>query len=119
MGSEILRPESQEEAQTSAPEVEFALVLSRMIDSVQNDPEHLRATIYELARVKMREQAAFESIADKRQLSKELETAIQGVESFVKKNEAGGLPRPEHTDRQRALPAPTGADVVWPEQPII
>ena len=63
MGTEILRPDDQDEAPTSTAEVEFALVLSRMIESVQNDPEHLRATIYELARHKIREQSISQDLA--------------------------------------------------------
>jgi hypothetical protein len=51
-GSEILRAE-HETAPTLSAEVEFALVVSRMIDSVKSDPEHLRATVYELARHKL------------------------------------------------------------------
>src|SRR5438477_4003469 len=86
MGSEILRPE-QNFAPTSSTEVEFALVLSRMIDSVKNDPEHLRATVYELARHKLKEQFGSEKTVDIRQLSKSLEIAIQGVETFVAKDE--------------------------------
>ncbi|MHC2335708.1 hypothetical protein [Bradyrhizobium sp. USDA 4454] len=34
------------------PEVEFALVLARTIDSVNSDPQQLRTAIYELARQK-------------------------------------------------------------------
>jgi hypothetical protein len=86
MGSEILRPE-QDAASTSSVEVEFALVLSRMIDSVKNDPEHLRATVYELARYKLRDQIGSDNAVDMRQLSKSLEVAVQGVEAFVAKDD--------------------------------
>jgi hypothetical protein len=73
---------------TSSKEVEFALVLSRIIDSVENDPEHLRPTVYELARCKLKEQFGPEEAADRRQLrSNSLEIAIQGVEAFVAKND--------------------------------
>lgn len=87
MASEILRPENEEPLPASTPEVEFALVLSRMIDSVNNDPERLRQTVYELARHKLEEQFASETSGDRRQLSNALETAIRGVETFVRKNE--------------------------------
>src|ERR1700758_3214390 len=86
MGSEILRAE-HETAPSLSAEVEFALVLSRMIDSVKSDPEHLRATVYELARHKLKEQFGSEEAVDMRQLSKSLEIAIQGVETFVAKND--------------------------------
>jgi len=66
MGSEVLRPNSEGDAPTSSSEVEFALVLSRMIDSVNNDPEHLRATLYELARHKLKEQFGSDQSVDMR-----------------------------------------------------
>src|SRR6516225_7166108 len=69
MGSEILRPE-QNTAPTSSTEVEFALVLSHVID------------LY-----KLKEQFGSEEAADMRQLSNSLEIAIQGVEAFVAKND--------------------------------
>lgn len=120
MGTEILRPDDQDEAPTSTAEVEFALVLSRMIESVQNDPEHLRATIYELARHKIREQSISQDIAERRQLSKALETAIQGVETFVKKNEATALPRPETGQPgPRMLAAPQRAELDREEPSVI
>ena len=37
-------------------EVEFALVIARMIDSLKNNPEDMRQAIYELARYKLQEQ---------------------------------------------------------------
>ncbi len=121
MGSEILRPDGRDEAPTSMPEVEFALVLSRMIDSIQSDPEHLRATIYELARHKIREQSASQSLAERRQLSKALETAIHGVEIFVKKNEVkfDALPSPAPAQRQPQIAGPSRADFSPPEPLVI
>jgi hypothetical protein len=110
MGSAILRQESKDAAPTSSVEVEFALVLNRMIDSVANDPEHLRATVYELARVKLKEQ--FGADADIGQLSKSLEVAIHGVERFSAENGPAPLalspPRPDATARL----APPAAEVV-------
>jgi len=120
MGSEILRPDDRDEAPTSMPEVEFALVLSRMIESVRSDPEHLRAMIYELARHKIREQSVSQSLADRRQVSKALETAILGVETFVKKNDSNTLPPPGHTQRQpQMLAAPLRSGEVLPEPTFI
>src|ERR1700748_1879321 len=87
MGSEILRGDGQEVAPTSTPEVEFALVLSRMIDSVRQDPQHLRQTVYELARLKLQEQFTEESPGDMRSISNALETAIQGVEAFSRRDD--------------------------------
>jgi hypothetical protein len=87
MSPEILRPDSEDAVPSPTQEVEFALMLSRVIDSVRKNPEYLRATIYELARHKLKEQFETESFADARRLSKSLEIAIQGVEAFNKKKE--------------------------------
>ena len=96
MNPEELQPESEDSVPTVTQGVEFALVLSRIIDSVEKDPEQLRATIYELARHKLKEQFGSSSLADERSLSKSLEIAIQGVEAFHRKNE----------ETTAALPAP-------------
>jgi len=85
MDSEIVRSEGGDTTPDSSREVEFALMLSRVIDSVSKNPDYLRATIYELARHKLKEEFGSESPADVRQLSKSLEIAIKGVESFNKK----------------------------------
>jgi hypothetical protein len=106
MGSAILRSESKGAAPTSSVEVEFALVLNRMIDSVRNDPEHLRATVYELARVKLKEQ--FGADADIGQLTKSLEVAIHGVERFSIENGPSPLalsPPSAETTARLARPA--------------
>jgi hypothetical protein len=87
MGPEKLEPESEDAIPAVTQGVEFALVLSRIIDSVEKDPEQLRATIYELARHKLQEQFSPNSFADARRLSKSLEIAIQGVEAFHRKKE--------------------------------
>jgi hypothetical protein len=96
MGPEILRPDSEDAVPSPTQEVEFALMLSRVIDSIRENPEYLRATIYELARHKLKEQFKTESFADMRRFSKSLEIAIQGVEAFNKKKE----------ERKAALPEP-------------
>jgi hypothetical protein len=120
MGSEVLRPDSESNAPTSSAEVEFALVLSRMIDSVNNDPEHLRATVYELARHKLQEQFGSDKSVDMRQLTKSLEIAINGVESFVKKEgeSVPALPKPGSVQQRRIAAAsrdsslPSAASVI-------
>jgi hypothetical protein len=95
MSREISKPENDDKSETSSQEVEFALVLSRMVDTIAQDPEHLRATIYELARHKLKEQFQTESLADMRKLSQSLEVAIQGVEKFhSEKPQAPALPSP-------------------------
>jgi hypothetical protein len=90
MASEIVQPDVGDEAPDRSREVEFALMLSRVIDSVEQNPEFLRATVYELARHKLKEEFTSESPADVRKLSKSLEIAIAGVEAFTKKKD--GVP---------------------------
>jgi len=90
MAPEIVRPDGGDAAQDPSREVEFALMLSRVIDSVEKNPEFLRATVYELARHKLKEEFSSESFGDVRNLSKSLEVAIAGVEAFSKKKDGMG-----------------------------
>jgi hypothetical protein len=90
---ETLRPQRRSAPPNSVPEVEFALVINRMIDSIKSDPEHLRATIYELARHKLKEQ--FGAEPDLERLSDALEVAIRGVEAFTINKEQGVLAGPQ------------------------
>ena len=62
-------------------------MLSCVINSVEKNPEFLRATVYELARHKLKEEFSSESFGDVRNLSKSLEVAIAGVEAFSKKKD--------------------------------
>jgi hypothetical protein len=95
-------PRSRDVAQTLVPEVEFALVINRMIESVKTDPEHLRAMVYELARHKLKEQ--FGAEPDIERLSDALEVAIRGVEAFTVNGGQEVLAGPEQVPR---LPGPT------------
>src|SRR5262245_9399794 len=65
-----------------APEVDFALVLSRVIASAEEDPSQLRNIIYELARIKLQEEMSRRSPSSNspgtRDLSLALESAIAG-----------------------------------------
>ena len=89
MAAEVGRAEGGEVVPDPGREVEFALMLSRVIDSVEKNPEFLRATVYELARHKLKEEFGSESPGNVRSLSKSLEVAIAGVESFTKKKGGG------------------------------
>ena len=66
-------------------EVEFALVISRMINSVKSSPEDLRQVIYDLARYKLREQLPHANAEEKQRTQRALEIAIRGVEAFSEK----------------------------------
>jgi len=91
MAPAIVRPDGGDATPDPSREVEFALMLSRVIDSVEKNPEFLRATVYELARHKLKEEFTSESFGDIRNLSKSLETAIAGVEAFSKKKDGMSL----------------------------
>ena len=91
MAPEIVRPDGGDATPDPSREVEFALMLSRVINSVEKNPEFLRATVYELARHKLKEEFTSESFGDIRNLSKSLETAIAGVEAFSKKKDGVSL----------------------------
>jgi hypothetical protein len=80
MARDITRKEPETGASTSNA-VDFALVLSRMIDAINGDPQQLRSTVYELARHKLEEQAATENPEEQGRLAHALEVAIQGVET--------------------------------------
>jgi hypothetical protein len=79
------KPKDLEESLT---EVEFALVLSRIISSVNEDQEQLRHTIYDLARYKLKEQLRLTGSGAQPQKSiNALEVAIRGVEEFSQKKQ--------------------------------
>src|SRR5262245_50733931 len=71
---------------TATPEVDFALVLARVIDDVNRDPAELRRAVYELARIKLQREGWRHDppldIGEMRKLTKALETAIERVEAF-------------------------------------
>jgi hypothetical protein len=81
MGQDITRKEPNTEVAATSTAVDFALVLSRMIDAVNGDPQQLRTAVYELARHKLDEQAASEDPNEQNRLADALEAAIQGVET--------------------------------------
>ena len=84
---------SVQDIASAHPEVEFALVLARTIDSVTADPEQLRSAVYELARHKL-QQLSDEDPGEKARLMHALEVAIAGVEAHTKDNLVGRLQGP-------------------------
>jgi hypothetical protein len=66
-----------------AQEVEFALILSRMINTVKEDPSQMRLAIYQFARARLELDTSWADQAERERLSAALETAIQGVEDFT------------------------------------
>src|SRR5262245_3605493 len=73
-------------------EVDFAVVLSRVIESIEDDPAPLlRNAVYELARIKLRKEAWRRNPAinfsEVRPLMLALESAIEGVETIYSKQD--------------------------------
>jgi len=75
-----------------ASEVDFALVLSRVITSAEEDPSQLRNIVYELARIKLQEEMSRRSLSSNspstRDLSVALESAIERVETIHSKHDS-------------------------------
>jgi hypothetical protein len=97
---------------TATPEVDFALVLARVIDAVNQDPAELRRAIYELARIKLQREGWRQNppmdIGQMRRVTKALETAIDRVEAFSsQRDEARALRSLDRLikDQQRAEPS--------------
>ena len=73
-------------------EVEFAVVLSRVIESIEDDPAPLlRNAVYELARMKLRREACRRNpamnLSEVRRSKLALESAIEGVETMYSKHD--------------------------------
>jgi hypothetical protein len=113
MASGDLIPSDPDKPDSPFLEVEFALVIARMIDSVKNSPEDMRQIIYDLARYKLREQLPHANAEEKQRTQQALEIAIRGVEAFSEKRvhiRAPGL------QSQLNGPSAASADPVLPLQ---
>lgn len=73
------------EAPLPATEVEYALILSQMIEVAEQDPSQLRLAIYEFARAKLIYNTMNAKLAEKERLAISLEAAIAGVENFSRR----------------------------------
>lgn len=82
MTSGDLTPDDPEQPDQTPTEIQFALVIARMIETVDQSPEHLRQAIYDLARYKLQEQFTHADAKHIKRARQALETAISGVEQF-------------------------------------
>jgi hypothetical protein len=82
MNSEIVTIDHDEKTSPHAQEVEFALILSRMINTAKQDPAQLRFTVYEFARSKLANDITWADEEQRKRLLASLEIAIKGVEQF-------------------------------------
>jgi hypothetical protein len=91
LASDISRTNRIDCAVANSPEIDFALVLSRTIDSIKNDPSQLRNTVYELARTKLLmlawEQNPRITVLGLRRMMLSFETAIEHVESHASRQD--------------------------------
>jgi len=110
MASGDLIPSNHDRSEPASTEVQFALVIARMIDSVKNSPDDMRQVVYDLARYKLQEQFTYADAKDIKRTQQALETAIRGVEEFSKKHVSipAIAPPPEVSDPYVATPAPRG-----------
>jgi hypothetical protein len=82
MTSEIVTIDHDEGDSPHAQEVEFALILARMINTAKQDPAQLRFTVYEFARSKLASDITWADEEQRERLLASLEVAIKGVEQF-------------------------------------
>jgi hypothetical protein len=95
MNPEFPRIDQDKTVSPPAQEVEYALILSRMINIVKQDPSQMRLAIYEFARARLKADTSWADEAERKRLSAALETAIQGVEDFsVRRDEQERLQPP-------------------------
>jgi hypothetical protein len=82
MSSKELLPGQQDPTDLPANEVQFALVISRMLETVKDDAEFRRQIVYDLARYKLLEQFTYADAKHIDQMKRALEVAIDEVEKF-------------------------------------
>lgn len=91
-------------------EIEFALILQKMINVVKDDPEQMRLAIYEFARARLKIDAADATETERGRMAEALETAIKGVERFsLRDDDLLRLPPTTESQGGKLLPT-TSAD---------
>ena len=80
MSSRELLPGQQDSTDLPASEVQFALVISRMLETVKDDADARRQMVYDLARYKLQEQFTYADARNIDQMKRALEVAIEEVE---------------------------------------
>lgn len=82
MKGEVTKIGQNGQASPPMQEVEFALILARMINTVKEDPVQMRIAVYEFARSKLKEEIVWADEKERERLLAAFETAIVGVEDF-------------------------------------
>lgn len=80
--SKDLLPSQEDPTDLPANQVQFALVISRMLDTVKDDAQARRQMVYDLARYKLQEQFTYADAKNIDQMKRALEVAIEEVEKF-------------------------------------
>jgi hypothetical protein len=114
MASGDLIPSDRDRPELASLEVEFALVIARMIDSLKNNPDDMRQAIYELARYKLQEQLPTTNAEAKERTQQALEIAIRGVETFTEQHD-GILAPALHLQLNGPQKASTAGDLFYPD----
>jgi hypothetical protein len=110
MNCEITTLDHDENSSPAPPEVEFALLLSHVINTVERDPEQLRLTIYDFARARLKNDLSWANEDERKRLLGALETAIRGVERFSQSSDRlERLRPPAHVTPERAAVPALGA----------
>jgi hypothetical protein len=69
------------------PEVELAMILCRVIESIEYHPAQLRNAVYELARIKLRKEVGRTQPISLKRLTLALESAIESVETIYSRHD--------------------------------
>src|SRR6478735_7457894 len=103
MSSKEVLPGQQGPTNLPANEVQFALVISRILETVKEDPEFTRQLVYDLARYKLQEQFTDTDAKNSDQMKRALEVAIDEVEKFSREQAPlGRLPQQRLTSPKAA-----------------
>ncbi|MBR0843969.1 hypothetical protein JQ607_27550 [Bradyrhizobium liaoningense] len=113
-GSKELLPSQQDPTDLPANQVQFALVISRMLETVKDDAEARRQMVYDLARYKLQEQFTYADARNIDQMKRALEVAIEEVEKFSR-DEA---PLERLPSQQLTSPKETGGLLASGDTPV-
>jgi len=106
MTPDSTRPDQERQVSPHAQEIEYALILQRMINTVKDNPTQMRLTIYEFARARLKIDTSIIEEGERQRLAAALETAIHGVEDFTIRREER-LPPPNPQAQIAPLASPT------------
>jgi hypothetical protein len=120
MTPESTRTDQERQVSPHAQEIEYALILQRMINSVKENPTQMRLTIYEFARARLKIDTSIIEEGERQRLAAALETAIQGVEDFsIRREDRELLPPPNPPTQIAPLVSPTAPTPPAPPSPML